>query len=146
VGNYDFWYHASQLNLKQRQNENRKVSEKAEELKAFIQRFSSNAPKAKQATSRKKLLDKLTLEEMPVSSRKYPHIMFKPERPCGDIILEISGLTKEIDGVRVLDSLDLIVRKTTRSPLWAATPWPAPPCSRYWPASLSRTAARSAGV
>nr|WP_304598738.1 ATP-binding cassette domain-containing protein [Geobacter sp. FeAm09] len=114
VGNYDFWYHASQLNLKQRQNENRKVSEKAEELKAFIQRFSSNASKAKQATSRKKLLDKLTLEEMPVSSRKYPHVMFKPERPCGDIILEITGLTKEIDGVKVLDNLDLIVRKNDK--------------------------------
>ena len=111
VGNYDFWYHASQLNLKQKQNENRKVSEKAEELKAFIQRFSSNASKAKQATSRKKLLDKLTLEEMPVSSRKYPHVMFKPERPCGDIILEVTGLSKTVDGVQVLDSFDLAVRK-----------------------------------
>ncbi len=114
VGNYDFWYHASQLNLRQRQNENRKAAEKAEELKAFIQRFSSNASKAKQATSRKKLLDKLTLEEMPVSSRKYPHVMFKPERPCGDIILEIQGLSKEIDGVKVLDNLDLIVRKNDK--------------------------------
>ena len=114
VGNYDFWYHASQLTLRQRQNENRKAAEKAEELKAFIQRFSSNASKAKQATSRKKLLDKLTLEEMPVSSRKYPHVMFKPERPCGDIILEIQGLSKEIDGVKVLDNLDLIVRKNDK--------------------------------
>ena len=111
VGNYDFWYHAAQLNLKQKQNENRKVSEKADELKAFIQRFSSNASKAKQATSRKKLLDKLTLEDMPISSRKYPHVVFKPERPCGDIILEIQGLTKEIDGVKVLNEFDLIVRK-----------------------------------
>ncbi len=111
VGNYDFWYHASQLNLKQKQNENRKVSERAEELKAFIQRFSSNASKAKQATSRRKLLDKLTLEDMPTSSRKYPHVVFKPERACGDIILEIQGLTKEIDGVKVLNNFDLIVRK-----------------------------------
>lgn len=111
VGNYDFWYHASQLNLKQKQNENRKVSEKADELKAFIQRFSSNASKAKQATSRRKLLDKLTIEDMPTSSRKYPHVVFKPERACGDIILEIQGLTKEIDGVKVLDNFDLIVRK-----------------------------------
>ncbi|MHB8057659.1 MAG: ABC-F family ATP-binding cassette domain-containing protein [Desulfuromonadaceae bacterium] len=111
VGNYDFWYHASQLNLKQKQNENRKVSEKADELKAFIQRFSSNASKAKQATSRRKLLDKLTLEDMPTSSRKYPHVVFKPERACGDIILEIQGLTKEIDGAKVLNNLDLIVRK-----------------------------------
>ena len=111
VGNYDFWFHASQLSLRQRQNENRKVSEKAAELKEFIQRFSSNASKAKQATSRKKLLDKLTLEDMPVSSRKYPHVMFKAERPCGDVILEVSGLTKEIEGVRVLSNLDLVVRK-----------------------------------
>jgi ATPase subunit of ABC transporter with duplicated ATPase domains len=111
VGNYDFWYHASQLNLRQKQNENRKVAEKAAELKEFIQRFSSNASKAKQATSRKKLLEKLTLEDMPVSSRKYPHVMFKPERPCGDVILEVQGLTKEIDGVKVLDNFDLVVRK-----------------------------------
>jgi ATPase subunit of ABC transporter with duplicated ATPase domains len=114
VGNYDFWYHASQLTLRQKQNENRKVSERAEELKAFIQRFSSNASKAKQATSRKKLLDKLTLEEMPVSSRKYPHVMFKAERACGDIILEIQGLTKEIDGVKVLDNLDLVINKNDK--------------------------------
>jgi len=111
VGNYDFWYHASQLNLRQKQNENRKTAEKAAELKEFIQRFSSNASKAKQATSRKKLLEKMTLEEMPVSSRKYPHVVFKPERACGDIILEIKGLCKEIDGVRVLDNFDLNVRK-----------------------------------
>jgi ATPase subunit of ABC transporter with duplicated ATPase domains len=111
VGNYDFWYHASQLTLRQRQNENRKVADKAAELKEFIQRFSSNASKAKQATSRKKLLDKLTLEEMPVSSRKYPHVMFKPERACGDIILEVTGLTKKIEGVKVLDNFDLMVRK-----------------------------------
>ena len=114
VGNYDFWYHASQLTLKQKQNENRKVSDKAAELKEFIQRFSSNASKAKQATSRKKLLDKLTLEEMPMSSRKYPHVMFKPERPCGDIILEITGLTKAIDGIKVLDNFDLVVRKNDK--------------------------------
>ena len=114
VGNYDFWYHASQLNLKQKQNENRKVSDKAEELKAFIQRFSSNASKARQATSRKKLLDKLTLEDMPISSRKYPHVVFKPERACGDIILEIEGLSKGIEGVKVLDNFDLVVRKNDK--------------------------------
>jgi len=111
VGNYDFWYQASQLNLKQKQDENRKVTDKANELKEFIQRFSSNASKAKQATSRKKLLEKLTIEEMPVSSRKYPHVVFKPERPCGDIILEISGLSKTVDGVQVFKDLDLNVRK-----------------------------------
>ena len=111
VGNYDFWYQASQLTLKQKQDENRKVTDKANELKEFIQRFSSNASKAKQATSRKRLLEKLTIEEMPVSSRKYPHVVFKPERACGDVILEISGLSKTVDGVQVLNGLTMIVGK-----------------------------------
>jgi ATPase subunit of ABC transporter with duplicated ATPase domains len=111
VGNYDFWYQASQLHLKQKLSENKKVTAKADELKEFIQRFSANASKAKQATSRKKLLEKLTIEEMPVSSRKYPFIVFKPERPCGDIILEITGLSKAIGGIPVLNDLSLIVNK-----------------------------------
>jgi len=111
VGNYDFWYQASQLVLQQKQNENKKATAKAKELKDFIQRFSSNASKARQATSRKKLLDKLTLEEMPTSSRKYPFIFFKPGRPCGDIILEIKGLSKTIDGVVLFKDLDLTVNK-----------------------------------
>lgn len=117
VGNYDFWYEASQMVLKQKQDANRKASDKAEELKAFIARFSSNASKAKQATSRKKLLDKLDIEELPVSSRKYPFIAFKPERPCGDVILEINGLTKTIDGVKVINNLTMVVNKGIRSPL-----------------------------
>jgi ATPase subunit of ABC transporter with duplicated ATPase domains len=111
VGNYDFWYQASQLTLKQKQDENRRVTDKANELKEFIQRFSSNASKARQATSRKKLLEKLTIEDMPVSSRKYPYVVFKPERPCGDIILEIKGLSKKIDGAPVLKDLTLTVNK-----------------------------------
>ena len=111
VGNYDFWYQASQLAQQQRQDANKKAEAKAKDLKEFIQRFSSNASKAKQATSRKKLLEKLTVEELPVSSRKYPFVVFKPERACGDIILEIKGLRKKIDGVEVLGGLDLIVNK-----------------------------------
>jgi ATPase subunit of ABC transporter with duplicated ATPase domains len=111
VGNYDFWYQASQLRLRQKQEENRKATDKAEELKAFIMRFSSNASKAKQATSRKKLLEKLTLDDMPISSRKYPYVVFKPERACGDIILEVKGLSKSIDGLPVLNNINLNVRK-----------------------------------
>ena len=111
VGNYDFWYQASQLHLKQRQDDNKKTTDKATELKEFIQRFSSNASKAKQATSRKKLLDKLTIEDMPTSSRKYPYVVFKPERACGDIILEVKGLSKSIDGVQIFKNFDLMVRK-----------------------------------
>ncbi len=111
VGNYDFWYQASQLALQQRQNENKKSAAKVAELKEFIQRFSSNASKAKQATSRKKLLDKITIEDMPVSSRKYPWIAFKPERPCGNVILEVDNLGKTIDGVQVLRGLSFSVTK-----------------------------------
>jgi ATPase subunit of ABC transporter with duplicated ATPase domains len=108
VGNYDFWYQASQLRFHQKETESKKARAKAEELKEFIQRFSSNASKAKQATSRKKLLEKLTVEDMPISSRKYPYIVFKPERPCGDIILEIKGLSKEIDGVTMFEDLNTL--------------------------------------
>jgi ATPase subunit of ABC transporter with duplicated ATPase domains len=109
MGNYDFWYKASRLNLKQKQAENRKITDRANELKAFIQRFSSNASKSKQATSRKKLLEKLTLEDMPVSSRKYPFICFKPERSCGNVILKVDGLTKIIDGEKVLNNVSFTV-------------------------------------
>jgi len=111
VGNYDFWYQASQLRFHQKETESKKAKAKAEELKEFIRRFSSNASKAKQATSRKKLLDKLTLEDMPISSRKYPYIVFKPERSCGDVILEIDGLSKEIDGVPMFENFTLTVNK-----------------------------------
>ncbi len=109
VGNYDFWYQASELNLRQKQNENKKVKDRADDLKAFIQRFSSNASKSKQATSRKKLLEKLTIEDMPVSSRKYPFISFQPERSCGNVILEVEGLTKTIDGEKVLNNVNFTV-------------------------------------
>ncbi len=109
VGNYDFWYQASQLNLKQKQAENKKITDRADELKSFIQRFSSNASKSKQATSRKKLLEKLTIEDMPVSSRKYPFVSFKPERSCGNVILEVDNLTKTIDGEKVLNNVSFTV-------------------------------------
>ena len=111
AGNYDFWYQASKLHFHQKETESKKAKAKAEELKEFIRRFSSNASKAKQATSRKKLLENLTLDEMPTSSRKYPFIVFKAERPCGDIILEIDGLCKEIDGVPMLKDFSLTVNK-----------------------------------
>ncbi len=111
VGNYDFWQQASELHFHQKEVESKKEQAKADELKEFIRRFSSNASKAKQATSRKKLLEKLTLEDMPISSRKYPYIVFNPERPCGDIILEIEGLSKEIDGVSMFKDLTMTVNK-----------------------------------
>lgn len=111
AGNYDFWYQASQLAQQQRQDANRKAEAKAKDLKEFIARFSSNASKARQATSRKKLLDKLELEDLPASSRKYPFIHFKAGRPCGDVILEVKNISKEIDGVKVLDNFSLELTK-----------------------------------
>ncbi len=111
TGNYDFWYQASQLVLKQKQDQNRKDAAKAKELKEFIQRFSSNASKARQATSRKKLLEKLNVEDLPVSSRKYPFIRFQPGRPSGDVILEVEGLSKSVNGVELLHDFSLSVNK-----------------------------------
>jgi ATPase subunit of ABC transporter with duplicated ATPase domains len=111
AGNYDFWFQASELSLSQKRNENQKKEARIAELKAFIARFSSNASKARQATSRKKLLENLTLEEMPVSSRKFPYIAFKPERECGKIVLTVEGLSKTIDGTRQLDNMSLTVNR-----------------------------------
>ena len=109
VGNYDFWYQASQLSMQQRQDANKKADAKAKDLKEFIQRFSSNASKARQATSRKKLLDKLELTDLPTSSRKYPFILFKPNRPCGDVILEVDHISKTIEGTEVLKNFTLTI-------------------------------------
>ncbi len=111
AGNYDFWYQASQLALAQKRNENQKKESRIAELKEFIARFSSNASKARQATSRKKLLDNLTLDEIPISSRKFPYVAFKPERDCGKNIVTIEHCTKTIDGTRVLNDLNIIVNR-----------------------------------
>lgn len=114
VGNYDFWYQASQLALNQKRNENKKKEDKISELKEFIARFSSNASKARQATSRKRLLENLTLEEIPVSSRKFPYVAFKPERECGKNVLSIENISKTIDGTRVLDDFSLTVNRNDK--------------------------------
>lgn len=111
VGNYDFWYQASQLALNQKRNENKKKEEKIAELKEFIARFSSNASKARQATSRKRLLENLTLDEIPVSSRKFPYVAFKPDRECGKNVLVFENVCKTVDGTRVLDNFNLTVNR-----------------------------------
>lgn len=111
VGNYDFWYMASQLANKQRKDEKKKREEKIAELKSFIQRFSANAAKSKQATSRKKLIDKLTIDDIKPSSRRFPYVNFKPERECGKNILEVKDLTYTVDGEKVLDNFSLTVNK-----------------------------------
>ena len=109
VGNYDFWYMSSQLIAKQMKDEKKRREEKIAELKEFILRFSSNVAKARQATSRKKLIDKLTIDDIQPSSRRFPYVAFKPNRECGKNILDIKGLTKVIDGEKVLDNLNLLV-------------------------------------
>lgn len=111
VGNYDFWHQSSQLALELRNNENKKKEDKAAELEAFIRRFSANASKSKQATSRRKQLEKLTIEELPVSSRKHPSIMFTPKREAGDILLEVRDLTKTINGLTILDKVTFTINK-----------------------------------
>lgn len=109
VGNYDFWYMSSQLVAKQMKDEKKRREEKIAELKEFIQRFSSNVAKARQATSRKKLIDKLTIDDIQPSSRRFPYVAFKPNRECGKNILEIKDLSKTIEGQVVLDHLNLVV-------------------------------------
>jgi len=110
-GNYDFWYESSQLALQQAKEANKKTEAKRKDLEAFIQRFSANASKSKQATSRKKQLEKLTLEDIKPSSRKYPFIDFKPEREVGNDLLTITNLCKTINQTKILDNINIIVNK-----------------------------------
>lgn len=109
VGNYDFWYESSQLALRLLRDANKKTEEKAQELRKFIERFSSNASKAKQATARKKQLEKLTLEDIKPSSRKYPFIDFKPDREVGNNLLTINGISKSLNGEKILDNITFTV-------------------------------------
>ena len=109
AGNYDFWYESSQLMIKQMKEANKKKEEKIKELQEFIQRFSANASKSKQATSRKRALEKIELDDIRPSSRKYPYIDFRPFREIGNEVLSVEGLTKTIDGVKVLDDVSFII-------------------------------------
>ena len=111
VGNYDFWYESSQLMQRILRDQNRKAEEKKRDLEEFIRRFSANKSKSRQATSRKKLLEKLTFEEMPASSRRYPYVSFTMDREPGKEILTVEGLSKTIDGVKLLDNVSFRVNK-----------------------------------
>jgi ATPase subunit of ABC transporter with duplicated ATPase domains len=111
AGNYDFWYESSQLMVRQMKEANKKKEEKIKELQDFISRFSANASKSKQATSRKKALEKIELYDIRPSSRKYPYIDFRPNREIGNEVLEVNGLTKTIDGVKVLDHLSFRIER-----------------------------------
>jgi len=109
VGNYEFWYMASQLSARQRKDQAKKQEDKASELKAFIQRFSSNASKARQATSRKKELEKLNLNELPRTTRRFPYVAFKPERSLGKNVLELSGISYKSEEEQLLKDFSLVV-------------------------------------
>ncbi len=114
VGNYEFWYESSQLIQRMIKQQNKKTEEKIKELQSFIQRFSANKSKSRQATSRRKLLDKLTVEEMPASSRRYPFISFEPDREVGKDVLQVDGISKTIDGVKVLDNVSFTLGRTDK--------------------------------
>ncbi len=109
AGNYDFWYESSQLIIKQRKEANKKKEEQIKELQEFISRFSANASKSKQATSRKRALEKIELDDIRPSSRKYPYIDFRPEREIGNEVLTVEGISKTVNGVKVLDNISFIV-------------------------------------
>ena len=111
AGNYDFWYESSQLMIKQMKEANRKKEEKIKELQEFIQRFSANASKSKQATSRKKALEKIELDDIKPSSRKYPYIDFRPNREIGNEVLTVENLSKTIDGVKILDNISFVLNR-----------------------------------
>ena len=114
AGNYSFWYQSSQLALRQQQQQNKKAEEKKKELQEFIRRFSANAAKSKQTTSRKKMLEKLNIEEIQPSSRRYPGIIFTPEREPGNKILELHGLTASVDGDVLFRDLNLTIEKNDK--------------------------------
>lgn len=109
AGNYDFWYESSQLMIKQMKEANKKKEEKIKELQEFIQRFSANASKSKQATSRKRALEKIELDEIKPSSRKYPYIDFRPKREIGNEVLTVENISKTVDGVKVLDNISFTI-------------------------------------
>ena len=111
AGNYDFWYESSQLLVKQMKEANKKKEEKIKELQEFISRFSANASKSKQATSRKRALEKIELDEIKPSSRKYPYIDFRPDREIGNEVLTVEHLTKTVNGVKVLDDISFILNR-----------------------------------
>lgn len=120
VGNYDFWYESSQLALQMMKDENKKKEDKIKQLQEFVARFSANASKSKQATSRKKMLEKITLDDIQPSTRRYPYVGFKPEREVGNDILMVDGISKTIDGEKILDNITFTINKGDKVALVSA--------------------------
>ncbi len=125
AGNYDFWYESSQLMIKQMKEANKKKEEKIKELQEFIQRFSANASKSKQATSRKRALEKIELDDIKPSSRKYPYIDFRPSREIGNEVLTVSHLSKTIDGVKILDDISFTIGRSDKVAFVGSNPFAA---------------------
>ncbi len=121
VGNYDFWYKSSQLAQRMLSDINKKTEDKMKELKEFIQRFSANASKSKQATSRKKLLDKLTLEDIQPSSRRYPYVGFRPDREAGDQLLKVENLTVILEGEKIINNISFTIKKGQKTVFLASS-------------------------
>lgn len=146
VGNYDFWYESSQLMQKLIKDQNKKAEQKIAELQSFISRFAANKSKSRQATSRRKLLDKLTVEEMPASGRRYPWVGFKADREPGKDRLFVTEVSKTVDGVKLLNNISFIVGKEDKIAILGKTSLPLRCCSRSSWARRSRTPARSSGA
>ena len=146
AGNYDFWFESSQLMIKQMKEANRKKEEKIKELQEFIQRFSANASKSKQATSRKRALEKIELDEIRPSSRKYPYIDFRPAREIGNEVLSVEGLTKTIDGVKVLDNISFTLGREDKVALVGPNELARLHSSRSSPVRWSRIPEATNGV
>jgi len=145
TGNYSFWYQASQLSAKQRSDQNKKVEDKRKELQEFIMRFSANASKSRQATSRKKLLEKLTVDELPASNRKYPGIIFQMQREPGDQILNVENLSKSLEGQKLFSNVSFRLKKNDKVASSRAIICPSPNSSIASPARTRPTRARSSG-
>ena len=128
-GNYDFWYESSQLLVQQMKEANKKKEEKIKELQEFISRFSANASKSKQATSRKRALEKIELDTIKPSSRKYPYVDFRPDREIGNEVLSVENLTKYQDGQIVLDNLTFTLRRNDKVAFWWVRTSRPSPCS-----------------
>lgn len=146
-GNYSFWYESSQLAARQQANQNKKAEEKKKELMEFIQRFSANVAKSKQTTSRKKMLEKLNVEEIKPSMRKYPGIIFQPERETGTKILAVDGLSKTVNGEKLFDKVSFTIEKGDKVAFpFARAAGDSRPCSRSSQDTTSPTAAWSSGA
>ena len=147
AGNYDFWFHLNRVLAQQQKDEKKRREEKVKDLKEFIQRFAANVSKSRQATSRKKILEKLEVDDYVPSSRRFPYVGFKPSRSVGNVVLEIEGAFEDPRRAAASSTpWTSSCGRGTRSPSSATSTSPRPPCSGSWPVKTRRTRARSRGA